>query len=78
MTSVQSENCTLDFIENLLFACVFWQSRDELELCVKLSCDSLCTYEINLKAKPSISLLVGDVSFVILGENGLRAFSQCR
>lgn len=72
MTSVQSENSTLDFIENLLFACVVWQSGDGvlhgLELCVKLSCDSLCTYEINLKAKPSISLLITDVSFVILGE----------
>lgn len=75
MTSVQSKNSTLDFIENLLFACVFWQSRDGLELCVKLSCDSLRTYEINLKAKPSISLLIRDVLFVIFGKNGLRAFS---
>lgn len=46
-----------------------------LELCVKPSCDSLRTYEINLKAKPSISLLITDLSFVILGENRLRAFS---
>lgn len=28
MTSVQAENSTLDFMQNLLFFCAFWLSRD--------------------------------------------------
>lgn len=45
---------------------------------MKLPCDNLRAYEINLKvlgAKPSISLLITDVWAVTIGENRLKAFS---
>lgn len=49
-----------------------------LEWCVRLLCDNLRTYEINVKvldAKTSTSLLIMDVWVVTLGENRLKAFS---
>lgn len=82
MTSVLAENSTLDFIKKpFICSCILaverWISHG-LELCVKLPCDNLRAYEINLKvlgAKPSVSLLITDVWVVTFNENRLKAFS---